>query len=147
MDSILLENRTDLKSEVLEETRSLMNRNVRDCLVTGYEGLIPSLSLPDENDRHVLAAAIHCCADVIVTKNLRDFPDSVLDPYNLEAIDPDEFVANEIDLYGPAVCEAVKTVRARLKNPPKCVDAYLGTLEGQGLVVTAEKLREFAALL
>ena len=82
-----------------------------------------------------------------MTKNLRDFPDSILAPYNVEAIDPDEFIANELDLYGSAVCESVKIVRARLKNPPKSVDDYLRTLEGQGLVVTAAKLSDFAALL
>src|SRR5687767_11169037 len=42
----------------LARTRSLMNEAVRDCLVTGYEDLIESLSLPDPDDRHVLAAAI-----------------------------------------------------------------------------------------
>jgi hypothetical protein len=143
----LLENRPDLRRGDLENTRVLMNRNVRDCLVTGYEGLIPGLSLPDENDRHVLAAAIQCRADLIVTKNLKDFPESALAPYDVEAIHPDEFIANELDLYESAVCESVKIVRARLKNPPKSVDDYLRTLEGQGLVVSVAKLRDFAALL
>jgi len=143
----LLENRKDLRPEQLEKTRALMNRNVRDGFVTGYEGLIPNLSLPDEDDRHVLAAAIHCRADLIVTKNLKDFPDPILAPYHMKAIDPDDFVADELDLYGSAVCEAVKTVRARLRNPPRTVDEYLTTLEGQGLAVTVARLREFAALL
>jgi hypothetical protein len=44
-------------------------------LITGFESIIPSLSLPDENDRHVFAAAICGRADVIVTTNVRDFPD------------------------------------------------------------------------
>ena len=54
----VLKNRPDLTAEQLQRTRELMDANVRDCLVTGYESLIPSLELPDENDRHVLAAAI-----------------------------------------------------------------------------------------
>ncbi|MBV8882949.1 MAG: GNAT family N-acetyltransferase [Chroococcidiopsidaceae cyanobacterium CP_BM_RX_35] len=51
-----------------------MDQATRDSLVTGNESIIPSLSLPDPDDQHVLAAAIvgHC--DVIVTQNLRDFP-------------------------------------------------------------------------
>jgi hypothetical protein len=36
----------------------LMNKNIRDCLVENYHDIIPTLNLPDENDRHVLAAAI-----------------------------------------------------------------------------------------
>jgi hypothetical protein len=47
-----------------------MNAHVVGCIVTGYETLIPSLALPDPDDRHVLAAAIRCGADIIVTSNL-----------------------------------------------------------------------------
>jgi predicted nucleic acid-binding protein len=70
----LLEDRPDLTRERLERTRDKMNSNIRDCLVTGYEPLIDGLTLPDPNDRHVLAAAIRASADVIVTFNLKDFP-------------------------------------------------------------------------
>jgi len=55
----------------LERTRDLMDSKTRDSLVTGYEALIPSLELPDPNDRHVLAAAIVGRCDVIVTQNLK----------------------------------------------------------------------------
>jgi len=55
----LLQNRPDLKREQLEKTRRLMNAATRDCLVEGYDDLIESVKLPDEDDRHVLAAAIH----------------------------------------------------------------------------------------
>jgi hypothetical protein len=54
----VLENRPDPTREQLERTRELMNGHVRDCLVIGYEVLIPELTLPDPDDRHVLAAAI-----------------------------------------------------------------------------------------
>jgi len=53
----------------LERTRDLMNDAVRDCLITGYEDLIPALTLPDPDDRHILAAAIVGRCDVIVTRN------------------------------------------------------------------------------
>jgi hypothetical protein len=55
-----------------------MNEAVRDCLVTGYEDLIESLTLPDPDDRHVLAAAIRAGAEVIVTYNLKDFSPEAL---------------------------------------------------------------------
>ena len=70
----VLKNNPMLSSERLTRTRSLMNEAVRDCLVSGYEVLIDSLSLPDPDDRHVLAAAIRAGAQVIVTYNLKDFP-------------------------------------------------------------------------
>ena len=69
----LLRDRPDLTAEQLQRTRTLMNRSVRDALVEGFEPLIEGLSLPDPNDRHVLAAAINGHADVIVTANLKIF--------------------------------------------------------------------------
>lgn len=65
---------------------------VADCLVTGHEPLIGGLTLPDPDDRHVLAAAIRCHAQVIVTQNLKDFPPAGLEPFGIEAQHPDLFV-------------------------------------------------------
>ena len=55
--------------EQLNRTSSLMDRAIPDALVTGHEDLIAGLTLPDPDDRHVLAAAIRCNASVIVTCN------------------------------------------------------------------------------
>src|SRR3712207_4197022 len=55
----VLASRPDLKLEDLERTRALMNTAVRDCLVTGFEHLIPAIELPDPDDRHVVAAAMY----------------------------------------------------------------------------------------
>lgn len=62
-----------------------MNNAVLDSLVTGFEAIEPTLAPTDDGDRHVLAAAILCRADVIVTFNLDDFPDDALAPYRIEA--------------------------------------------------------------
>jgi hypothetical protein len=42
-----------------------MDLAIPDGLVTGHETLIAGLTLPDADDRHVLAAAIRCNASVI----------------------------------------------------------------------------------
>jgi len=63
-------NRPDSSPAGLARCRKLMDEHVPDCLVTGYEALIPTLTLPDVDDRHVLAAAIHGGAGLIVTFNL-----------------------------------------------------------------------------
>lgn len=65
----LLKNRPDLTKEQLRRTASLMDTAIPDGLVHGYEELINGLTLPDPDDRHVLAAAIRCNASVIVTFN------------------------------------------------------------------------------
>ena len=79
----LLEDRPDLTRERLERTRDKMNSHIRGCLVTGYEPLIAGLTLPDPDDRHVLAAAIRASAEVIVTFNLKDFPPVQLAPLGI----------------------------------------------------------------
>lgn len=142
----LLTNRPEL-AEQLPRTRELMNAAVSDCLVTGYAPLITALELPDPDDRHVLAAAVRASAQVIVTFNLKDFPSEALSRYGIEALHPDVFVEHQLDLDQDVVIAAAKSHRASLRNPPKAVDEYLDTLAGQGLPATADKLREFAALL
>jgi predicted nucleic acid-binding protein len=143
----LLENRPDLTRQQLERTRALMNRATRDSLVVGYEALIESVQLPDEDDRHVLAAAIHADADYIATFNLKDFPSKSLRPHEIEALHPDEFVMQLIRVDLPAVCGAVRLHRARLRHPPKSVTEYLDTLAAQGLAETARQLSSHAAAL
>ena len=139
--------RPDLSQVQLNRTRELMDAHVRDCLVKGYREIIPSLQLPDDNDRHVLAAAIVAGADVIVTYNLADFPADDLEPYGIEAQHPDEFITHLIDLAPSAVCTAAATVRARLRSPPRSVDEYLDILQRQRLSQTVAELRPFAHLL
>ena len=94
----LLANRTDLDPAKLARTRELMNEAVPDSLVTGYEELIGGLDLPDVDDRHVLAAAIHCKAAAIITFNLKDFPPEKLAKYNIELQHPDEFLFHQFGL-------------------------------------------------
>lgn len=129
----ILKNRPDLDATRLDRTRELMNKAVRDVLVENYEDLIDGLELPDQDDRHVLAAAIRCGAQVIVTWNLKDFPAEKLSPYNLEAQDPDEFLVNIIDLKPSAVSEAIVRQAASLKNPPCSPEDVLDLLEQLGL--------------
>jgi hypothetical protein len=126
--------------------RNLMNSHIRDCLVDGYQGLISNLSLPDKNDRHVLAAAIHAQCSVIVTYNVKDFPKNTLDKYGVEVQHPDKFIIYLIDLAPEIVCVAIRRHRLTLKNPPKTVDEYLKTLEKQALnqtVLQLNLLREY----
>ncbi len=143
----LLKNRPDLKIERLQRTKDLMNNRIRDCLVSGYQDLIPSLTLPDANDRHVLAAAICAAADVIVTYNLSDFPATILAQYGIEAQHPDEFIAYLIDLAPSVVCESAKRQRMSLKNPPQSVEELLAAYERQSLAQTVAELRVYEELL
>ena len=142
----VLRDRPDLPAARLHELRAAMDERAGDSLVTGYGTLIESLTLPDPNDRHVLAAAIVARADVIVTSNLRHFPDEALDPFEIEAQHPDEFIRHLIDLAPVAVVDAVRSQQARLTNPPVAMPDLLALFERLGLVQTVVELRRLIGI-
>jgi len=135
--------RPDLTHEQLERTRQLMDSSARDCLVTGYDFLIATLTLPDPNDRHVLAAAIRSQSSVILTFNLKDFPKTELEKYDVEAQHPDEFISDLIDLNAARVLAAIARHRQSLKNLPKTSKEYLDTLLQQGMPETVSQLKQW----
>jgi predicted nucleic acid-binding protein len=140
--SNLLEHQPEIHPEKLERTRRKMNEAVLEPLVIEFEPLIDTLHLPDPNDRHVLAAAIHVGASFIITNNIRDFPGDILAHWGIEAITPDKFIVQLINENAGAVLAVVKRHRVRLKNPPKTAEEHLATLEKQGLRRTVAFLRK-----
>lgn len=142
--SNVLESRPDLTRARLERTRDQMNLYVRGCLIENYEPLIPTLTLPDPDDRHILAAAIQGEASVIVTFNLRDFPPATLQQYGIVAQHPDNFVSGLLDLNTSRTLEAIRAQRENLRNPPNTATQLLDTLERQGLTQTVARLRPLA---
>jgi hypothetical protein len=143
----VMANRPELDVQHLHRTRHLMNQAIPDVLVTGYEVIEPCLALPDVDDRHVLAAAICCRADVIVTYNLKDFPADALKPFGVEAQHPDEFVHHLFHLHQAAVCATVKAQRESLKNPPVSARELLDTFLVQRLPGTVAALETMIDLL
>ena len=137
----LLRNRPDLKRQQLDRTRALMEAHVINAEVTGYEPLIDTLTLPDPDDRHVLAAAIHGGASVIVTVNLRDFPSEALVPHRLIAQHPDAFVLTLLAADPDAVLAVMREHRLSLVKPPKTATDYIATLELHHMTATVAALR------
>ena len=138
----VLKNLPHLSRERLERTKALMLDNVPKAMVAGFEGWISKLPLPDPKDRHVLAAAHHANADLIVTHNLKDFPYAVLEQYGIDAVSPDDFVMFLVETHPDQVLAALRKQRSRLKNPPSSQEEFLATLESQGLSVFVKRVRE-----
>jgi len=138
----VLRDRPDITRIQLERTRDLMDLHTEDAVVIRYEGLIDGLTLPDADDRHVLAAAIVGGADVIVTRNLKDFPAEILDLHDIEAQHPDKFVRRLIDLAPTAVVDAVRDQQMALKNPPVSIEELLAVLDRLGMATTTLELRQ-----
>lgn len=138
----LLLNRPDLKKGQLQLTIEAMNIAFPDSNVDKYGSLISGITLPDPNDRHVVAAAIRSKADVIVTYNLKDFPISIEKEYDIEIQHPDVFLTNIYDLNPEKAKEAFRKMVKRLKNPPKSFIEVLDTLSKSDLKEIIEKLKD-----
>jgi len=113
----------------------------------GWKLIEPCLSLPDLNDRHVLAAAVAGHADSIVTINIKDFPSSILDPLGITALHPDEFLLQQLQLEPLVVLPAFKAMRARLKNPAFTPEKFVDAMERNGLIQTAAFLGQALQLI
>lgn len=115
-----------------------MDHHVPGCRVRGYQRWEQRLALPDPDDRHVLAAALACVADMIVTFNTTDFPAIVLAPFGVAAVTPDAFVAQL--LASGIVVPAAAEHRASLSRPAMTPVEYLDALRRNRLPATAAAL-------
>lgn len=111
-----------------------------DAMVENYEVLIEGLNLPDEKDRHVLAAAIKTNANVIVTNNLKDFPKQYLKTFGLSVKSADDFLTETIDLNPKVAIDSFRKLVMNRRNPN--LDEYdvLNCFRRNGLNDTANYL-------
>lgn len=126
----------------LRLTIEAMNSAFPDSNVDKYNSLVSGITLPDPKDRHVVAAAIRSKADVIVTYNLKDFPKSIEEEYDIEIQHPDVFLTNVYELHPEKATEAFKKMVKRLKNPPKSYAEVRQALSKCDLNEIIEKLKD-----
>lgn len=119
---------------------SKANSAFPDAFVKNYKGLIEHLELPDINDRHVLAAAIKTNANLIVTNNIKDFPEEYLLSFSINAKTADDFLTDIIDLNQEQALAAFKEMVSNKKNPTQDEFEVLNLLRNAGLKDTANYL-------
>lgn len=88
-----------------------------DACVEGWGTLEHCVTLPDADDRHVVAAALVGRADAIVTANVGDYPMNVLGPLDIEVIHPDKFLLDQLDLVPRIVLDVLRGQAARTRQP------------------------------
>ncbi|MEM8723993.1 MAG: PIN domain-containing protein [Pseudomonadota bacterium] len=139
--------KSDARERALRSIRQ-MKAAFPEALVTDFSNFEEkNCPLPDENDAHVLGAALKAQAQAIVTENLKDFPATVLHPRNLEARSADDFIADTIALDTGRAIKAVRKMRERLRRPEKTPDVLLRDCEARGLLATAAQLKPFIELI
>ena len=127
------------ESEAIKRTEKV-NQAFPDALVENYEPLIETLNLPDEKDRHVLAAAIKTNANLIVTNNLKHFPNDYISRFGLSAKCADDFLTDIIDLNHTTSVAAFRNLVLNKKHPPYDEFQILDILRNNGLKGTADYL-------
>lgn len=103
--------RLDWPERLATSFRSELRRNFPEAFSSGYEHLLPAVT-NDPKDQHVLAAAIHGGADVIVTFNLKDFPEEALAPWGIEAQHPQEYLLTLYEIDDRQVVARVSAIAA-----------------------------------
>lgn len=135
-----------ITKEYIQESKRLMNLHAEGSLITGYEDIIPSLTLPDEKDRHVLAAAIFCKAPVIVTFNLIDFPSVILEQYAIEAVHPDAFLLSLYEQNPAHFMTAFKHHYSQKKKPPLSQSDFIKRFSLSGVPQIAHTIQSALSL-
>ena len=123
----VLRRRPDLSIELLRKRTAAMQAALQDATVEGYETLVPALHELG-SDAHVVAAAVFGQADIIVTSNIRDFPERVLDPYGIAALLPDDFLVQQWWVDPAAVADTLVQQARGTTRPPLTPDDILTRL-------------------
>nr|WP_280109786.1 PIN domain-containing protein [Corynebacterium halotolerans] len=133
---------TDTPLERARVRGQRMDEAFPDARVENWESLVDSIrGVPDSDDRHVIAAAIEGNASVIVTDNLRDFPDSALEQHSLHAVSSDEFLLDVLDLNQVRVVKALEAMVEKRRRPPVTMDELLYRLERSMAPRFADEMR------
>jgi len=132
--------RKGIPDEEIKKRVSKAQHAFPDALVDNYEPLVNSLELPDEKDRHVLAAAIKTNANIIVTNNMKDFPKEYLASFGLTAKTADDFITDTIDLNAHLALEAFRALVLNRTNPNLDEFEILDRLRKNGLNDSANYL-------
>ncbi len=136
-----LQEKRGLSVEQAQRLVAAMTDHFDGASVTGHEILIPVLTC-HEKDRHVLAAAVHAHAQVIVTFNLKDFPVQSLAPFAIEAQHPDTFTTHLFDLAPDIMLGLLHDQANALRNPPTTFERVLENLQ-QHVPVFVGKARRY----
>jgi len=134
----LLKNRSDLKETNLGRTIRFMNHFFPYANTINFDQHMPIIQLPDTDDRHVVACAIQCEAEVIVTTNLKDFPSDELAKFGITPQHPDDFICDLFATKKEAAITAFKVQLEKLRNPPQTKEELLETFKRNGLMKAAE---------
>ncbi|NEM91968.1 PIN domain-containing protein [Galbitalea soli] len=129
-------------SGLIRKRIDTMTAYFADAMVEGYEHLVDGM-LCDPKDRHVLAAAVRANAEVLVTFNLKDFPESSTEPFDVEVVHPDDFLLDQLDLFPGAVVDVLEQLVSVYDRPRVSIEDLLRSLAKAGVPKFANEVERF----
>lgn len=122
-----------MKGDDAARLATIMSTAFEEARVENWEEFIPAVS-NHPKDRHVAAAALAIKANVIVTRNIKDFKPL---PDGLVAMTPDQFLLALFDAFPEEVVETIETQAAGYTHGPQTSLALLERLAKQAPVFAA----------
>jgi hypothetical protein len=129
-----------ISTERLQITRKLMNDALPHATVTGYRAHLEAITLPDPDDRHVVAAAITAGGSVILTWNLRDFPTKELKKHGLVRGTPDAFLTDLYEKVPELTLASLANARRNLSKTHISAPDFIDILKNQKLTQLAARV-------
>lgn len=109
-----------------------------------YE-MFRKLHMPDEDDRHVVAAAIAAEADILCTSNIKDFPDDVMKHAGIQLVTPDMLLTSLAITYPDQMEQIHQTSVGSLKGATD--ESTLAALERAGAPQTSAAMASALSLV
>ena len=126
----------------LQITRKLMNDALPYATVTDYQAHLEAITLPDPDDRHVVAAAITAGASLILTWNLRDFPTKELKKHGLVRQTPDVLLTDLYEKAPDLTVASLANARRNLSKTQVSASDFIDILINQKLSRLATSLKK-----
>lgn len=104
----------------IQRFRTALAEHFPQARISGHAAIIDTMP-NDPKDRHVLAAAVVAQAQIIVTLNLRDFPEAALLPLGVAAESPDTFLTRLFRERHAEMLDLLAQQAQALRQPPMTV--------------------------
>ncbi|WP_328324106.1 PIN domain-containing protein [Kribbella sp. NBC_00382] len=101
-----------------------------EALVTDYQHLMPEMRA-DDKDKHVLAAAVHSEADVLVTENTKDFDPPTSGRHAMKVERTSEFLNQMLEEHPDKVVGAMQKMVDRNRRAPQTMPELIDKMATQ----------------
>ncbi|RZT20181.1 PIN domain-containing protein [Kribbella sp. VKM Ac-2569] len=132
-----------LPAERIDARFARMNQVFPAAMTSEYEALVPEMQA-DEKDKHVLAAAIHSRATVLVTENTKDFWPSSAGRDAIKVERTSEFLNRLLKRSPDRVIAALDSMVARNRREPRTmpelIDVMASRLDLEGFAHTLNEV-------